>query len=395
MINYKVTRNIVCNYILWWQGLVGEKKYIGKDGVLQYIRHIGCIQYDPVDICGKNADIVLQSRVVEYSKNMLEELLYEQKQLIDCYDKNLSIIPSSNWKYFQYAKKNFKEYYKNMKNTELIINDINEKIKRKKYVCSKDIESEYKTDWGWGDTKISRVVLELMHREGELVVHHKIGNIKYYAYAKDYLSNETFDSQNAFFSREEYLEWRVYMRIVAVGALWNRGSDAWIGIDMNANERDNAIYNLLQNNKIVEIHLSDEKFPLYIPEEAEATFVQIVNGNKNVAARMEFIAPLDSILWDRKLIEMLFDFNYKWEIYTPSLKRQYGPYILPILYNDGFIGRIELIHNKEEKSLFIKNIWMEKDVEIDSRIKENYCDCISRFMKFNKCTQINGLTNLA
>ena len=28
--------------------------------------------------------------------------------------------------------------------------------------------------------------------------------------------------------------------------------------------------------------------------------------------RMEFLGPLDNALWDRRLIEALFDFQYKW-----------------------------------------------------------------------------------
>ena len=37
--------------------------------------------------------------------------------------------------------------------------------------------------------------------------------------------------------------------------------------------------------------------------------------------RMEFLGPLDNALWDRRLIEALFDFQYKWEIYTPKVQR--------------------------------------------------------------------------
>ena len=44
------------------------------------------------------------------------------------------------------------------------------------------------------------------------------------------------------------------------------------------------------------------------------------------------IAPLDNLMWDRNLIEMLFDFSYSWEVYLPVAKRQYGYYVLPVLY---------------------------------------------------------------
>ena len=50
------------------------------------------------------------------------------------------------------------------------------------------------------------------------------------------------------------------------------------------------------------------------------------------------IAPLDNLLWDLKLIETLFDFRYTWEVYKPADKRDYGYYVLPVLYGDRFVA---------------------------------------------------------
>jgi uncharacterized protein YcaQ len=64
-------------------------------------------------------------------------------------------------------------------------------------------------------------------------------------------------------------------------------------------------------------------------------------------------------MWDRNMIHELFDFHYRWEVYTPVVKRQFGYYVLPILYGDEFIGRIEPVFDKN-KNLVIKNLWFEK-----------------------------------
>lgn len=50
-------------FILLKQGLLGEHRFVGKSGAYQYVRQAGCIQYDPVDVCGRNAELTLQSRV--------------------------------------------------------------------------------------------------------------------------------------------------------------------------------------------------------------------------------------------------------------------------------------------------------------------------------------------
>ena len=49
---------------------------------------------------------------------------------------------------------------------------------------------------------------------------------------------------------------------------------------------------------------------------------------------MAFIGPLDNLIWDRDLIRWLFEFDYTWEVYKPAAQRQYGHYVLPVLYGD-------------------------------------------------------------
>ena len=110
-------------------------------------------------------------------------------------------------------------------------------------------------------------------------------------------------------------------------------------------------------------------------------------------ARCELIAPLDNMLWDRRLINSLFNFDYKWEIYTPKEQRKYGYYVLPLLYKDNFIGRVEAVCNRKVKTLAIKNIWYEKDVKQTKKLQTALDNCIYKFVDFNECEHITFKTN--
>ena len=57
------------------------------------------------------------------------------------------------------------------------------------------------------------------------------------------------------------------------------------------------------------------------------------------------LAPLDNLLWDRKLTEELFGFSYVWEVYKPPAERQFGYYVLPVIYGDRFVARMEARRN--------------------------------------------------
>ncbi len=77
MQNIDLTNRQARRFMLIKHGLLGDYNWTGKQGVLDFVRQAGCIQYDPIDVCGKNAELILQSRVKGFSKQMLYSLLYE------------------------------------------------------------------------------------------------------------------------------------------------------------------------------------------------------------------------------------------------------------------------------------------------------------------------------
>ena len=107
--------------------------------------------------------------------------------------------------------------------------------------------------------------------------------------------------------------------------------------------------------------------------------------------RMEFLGPLDNALWDRRLIEALFDFQYKWEIYTPKVQRQYDSYVLPVLWGDRFVGRIALETKTNEGKLIVKRFWREAKVRDSRVLRRTLNQTLERFARFHGCTDIDGL----
>ena len=101
MQTFTLTNEQARRFLLRHHGLIGEHRFHGAEGVLRYIRQCGCIQFDPIDVCGKNAELVLQSRIKGFTKRMLFSLLYEDRRLVDYFDKNLSIFPIEDWPHFE------------------------------------------------------------------------------------------------------------------------------------------------------------------------------------------------------------------------------------------------------------------------------------------------------
>ena len=72
-----------------------------------------------------------------------------------------------------------------------------------------------------------------------------------------------------------------------------------------------------------------------------------------------FLAPYDSLLWDTGLLASLFGFEFVWEGYFPPAKRRWGYYVLPILFGDRLVGRIEPRIDRDAGRVQVLGAWWQ------------------------------------
>jgi uncharacterized protein YcaQ len=65
------------------------------------------------------------------------------------------------------------------------------------------------------------------------------------------------------------------------------------------------------------------------------------------------------LVWDRVLLGSLFEFEYVWELFVPPAKRRWGWYVLPIVFGDRFVGRIEPRIDRAEDRVHMLDVWWE------------------------------------
>ena len=389
-----ITKEQARRFILSKQGLIGSYRFIDKAGAYEYVRQAGCIQYDPVDVCGKNAELTLQSRVKGFSKKMLQELLYEDRKLVDYADKELSIWPAEDWPYFSSYRERSLELGKTFKGLKSLEKKAIAYIKENGPVSSDTLPIEGEIYWhssmhwsgNWHKkSQAARSVLEQLYTDGVLIIHHKKGSRKYYDLAEKYLPEATLDAKNPCKSDEEFTAWRVLRRIGAVGLLWDKNSTAFLGIDINAEKRKHILETLMSQGKICPIEVQGIKQTFYYRSEDDPLMQSIISEAADLKPRMSFIAPLDPLMWDKSLIQTLWDYQYSWEIYTPAVKRKYGYYTLPIIFGDRFVGRIEAVPDRKNKVLEVRGLWWEQGVRQTKKMNSALEKTLSKFAKFNDC----------
>ena len=389
-----ITREQARRFILSRQGLLGKHRFAGKAGALAYVRQAGCIQYDPVDVCGKNAELTLQSRVKGFTKKTLADLLYVDRLLVDYSDKELSIWPREDWPYFAGYRALSQAHGAGFEGIPELEARAIAYIRAHGPVSSDTLPIEGKLYWhssmhwsgNWqGQSPAARSVLEQLYTDGVLLIHHKSGSRKFYDLADRYFDPGLLNAENPCPDDAALLQWRVRRRIGAVGMLWNRRSDAWLGIAMTTDQRNAAFEALEARGEILKAEVEGIRAPLYCLAEDAPRLEAVRDDAIDARPRLEFLAPLDPMLWDRKLVEALWDYHYKWEIYTPADQRKFGYYVLPVLWGDRLVGRIEAAAERRTGTLVVKHIWYEDGVRRTKKLAAAVEGAVRRLAKFNDC----------
>lgn len=361
-------------FILKKQLLLNPKSLIGHDGIEEVFNTLRIIQYDPLNPCGRNPDLVLQSRIKDYHPNDYYNWLYKEKKGIEVYDKELCIIPLEDLSFVSHRQlkaqqdKNRKIF---LKKHSVEVSQILEQIKQNGPITSSDIKLQKQVISGWGSTAlVGRIALEQLWKMGQLIVVKRDGMKKYYDLPKDI-------NPPIKLAKEHILR-----RLKSVGILPKTTTGGgWQGLPAIAK----FITALIKEQNILEIKIEKAKLTyLILKEDYELIRQPAVSL---IRSKMSFIAPLDNLIWDRKMIEDIFDFHYRWEVYTPQVKRQFGYYVLPILYGDEFIGRIEPV--KKNNVLEIKGLWKERAWTKNE--EDAYQKAVTEFNNYLKTTQTQSL----
>jgi hypothetical protein len=90
------------------------------------------------------------------------------------------------------------------------------------------------------------------------------------------------------------------------------------------------------------------------------------------------LAPLE-IVSARGRAKQVFDFEYIWEVYKPAHQRRWGYYVLPILYGDDLVARLDPKLDRKTNTLQILGFWLEDDAPKDGDFAAALAKGLRRF----------------
>lgn len=346
-------------------------------GVMAVFDRLGSIQFDPLEISGRNHDLVLLARVEGYRRELTDALLYADRVLYETYNKGLSLVPTAELPWYRISWDRARRQHEGGAFDEHapLVEELLERIRSNGPLAATDVEPRAAIDWYWRPTNQVRAILEALAEAGILGLARRDGNRRVYDLVERLFPADLLERDEPVRDRFRH---KLLSRYRAHGLLGDTGSaEIWLGttpwqeigleggLPIKTAGRRALHAELVEDGALVPVTVEGVRGRRYVPGgelplvEAAAAEVAagLVPGGR--APGVAFLAPLDPLVWDRDLLRPLFGFDYLWEVYVPAAKRRWGYYVLPILYGDRLVGRIEPRFERSTATLRVLGLWWE------------------------------------
>ncbi len=341
--------------------------------MLSVIERLGVLQFDPLEVPGaRNHDLVLHARIAGYRREWCDLWLYgPDRRLFEIYNKSLNIVPIEELPHYRLTWARNAERYTDR--PDAAASHGSERILSAHASVADEIlatlgaEGPLSTaafahhsqaiDWWWAPTRAARAVLEALFVSGRVGIARRDGNRRYYDLIERLMPADLLARTE---SEEDAQRHRLLSRFRAVGLASPSAQAEVVYGTGDAAERRRRTAELVEGGQLVEVGVEGLKGTRYVIAEElpllDAATAAGGSGEQGVA----FIAPLDPLMWDRRLVRQLFEFDYIWEVYVPEHKRRWGYYVLPILFGDRLVGRLEPRLDRAARTLRILGTWWEE-----------------------------------
>ncbi len=328
----------------------------GPDSVLEVVRRLGSIQFDPIAVAGRNHDLVLHARVAGYEPSWCDAL-YERRAIFETTNKALSFVPTSEFPWYRASsgRKGRSFHSDALADNAEVAARVLERIRAEGPLSSADFErvSGATKNWFGLPENAVRSVLEAYTVAGVVGLARREGNLRYYDLLERLLPPEVLASE---VPRRDQLRHKLLSRYRAHGLLGAGGAGGTFDRIAAPAERRELHAELVEQGALVPVAVAGLRGRRFVV----ADELPLLEAPPEPPPSVAFVAPFDSFLWDSALLASVFGFEHVWEGFFAPAKRRWGYYVLPILFGDRLVGRIEPRIDRERARVEVLGVWWEE-----------------------------------
>ena len=309
------------------------------EDVASALGHLGFVQIDPINVCGRMQDHILRHRVLGYREQDLMRHVHREG-LREAFEhhlpdsSNLAALPLDAWPHLQRAMR-ARERSDSTWSGKLTAEErklaahVLARMAEEGPLCSQDIESARKAkNHAWDSTTLAKSTLQKLFFHGRVLIARRDGLRRYYDLPEKVLPAAVLNEPVP--TGEETARWLALLKLRQRRLALLKAAELRVIAD-----------------EVVAVTLEGSKSRLHLLR----SDLPLLDDASEAQETPKLIAPLDPIIYDRRVTEVLWDFHYRWEVYVPPQKRVRGYYALPLLHRGQFIGHADVKADREAGKL--------------------------------------------
>jgi uncharacterized protein len=371
MTELEVSHKDAALLLLNLQHLAGAKSSLSKlDEVEQLVRDLAYVQVDSIQYVERAHHMILQARGAGYKQTSLHTAIEKRQSLFENWTHDATVLPMEFYPYWKLRFEREKLRVESSswwadrgENFEAEQEKVLNRIVKEGPLRARDFLDERPDKkgglWEWDPTKTA---LEFLWRTGRLVIAGRDGFQKIYDLAENVVPPSLLNHHP---SEEEVVDWACRGAMDRLGLATPMELAKFWGFI----KRDEAVAwcEERKGKDLISVRINKGKDER--PKDVLA-WNNLENQLDNLAkptSAVRVISPFDPVIRERKRLEFLFDFDYRFEAFVPAPKRIYGYYVFPLLEGEKFIGRADLKADRKNSALQVNGVWLEDKVKLTAK----------------------------
>ncbi len=324
---------------------------------------MGLLQIDFVNIVTPSHYLVLYSRLGSYDKSALDRVVYTDRQFLEHWAHEASIVPVDLWPALAYRREThrvrpwgFEEHF-----TPAYLRRVKREVEKRGPLRADELAppkgSPERLSETWYRT-IQRIALEALFGSGDLAIASREPD-----FARRYdLSHRIVPEVHRARRMTHAEQHRELLTVAARASGVATAADLADYFRMPASLVKPRIPELVEQGILEPVRIEGWKETAYLAASNHPA------GKPSEELRI--LSPFDPLVWFRKRTQRLFDFEYRLEIFVPEAKRRWGCFCLPILLGDQLVARVDAKAERKEGVLAVLSIHIEPQAQASDALFE-------------------------
>ena len=352
------------------QGYTSRSRTGTRREVEETIRALSCVQLDSITAVERSHRIALGSRVGAYPRETVSRLL-GQGRIFEYWAHEACLIPVEEWPLFRAPMRAHHPWRGDVigKHPELA-DEVRAAVRERGPIASRDFDGEGGGGmWNW---KPAKVMLEALWNAGEIVIAGRVSGFqRLYDVAERVIPRDVLDAPEP--DEATRLRELAVRAVRARGALTESGIGEHWRLPGRAARVRQPVAELVRDGVLERVRVEDGQADVLVPAGGD---VDAPRPSSPV-----LLSPFDNLLWDRPFARRVLGFDHVIEVYKRAPERQFGYYVLPFLWRDRIVGRVDLKSDRGEGALVVKALHLERGVRRSAALDDAFERALDRLRR--------------